>query len=141
MIAHLHRKAQVRPQCFDTAIAKYTILSKMIRKKRIRFFLKKVHSKKHFNLRIYDSRSLFVPKEMCLLVFLQTHARNVHIAQTNKDRQKSTGALTPFAAAICTMTLIAVWLKKRPSPPTITVEPWRSLRSMEEKILWMKLCR
>lgn len=72
-------------------------------------------------------------------VFFQTPARNVYVAQTNRD--ESAGTLTPFAAAICTTTLIAVWLKKRPSPPTTTVDPWRSLRSMEEKILWMKLCR
>lgn len=36
MIAYLHRKALVRPQCFDTGIAKYKIFIKMIRKKRFK---------------------------------------------------------------------------------------------------------
>lgn len=68
------------------------------------------------------------------------HAQ-AHSMHTQTNKHGHTVTLTPLAAAICTMTLMAVWLKKRPSPPTTTVEPWRSRRSMEEKILWMKLCR
>lgn len=73
----------------------------------------------------------------------RTYARNSVHMQTNTVVSKTahTVTLTPLAAAICTMTSIAVRLKKRPSPPTTMVEPWRSRRSMEEKILWMKLCR
>lgn len=71
---------------------------------------------------------------MCTLTCQHAHTNNV-----SKPLHMVT--LTPLAAAICTMTWVAVWLKKRPSPPTTMVEPWRSRRSMEEKTLWMKLWR
>lgn len=48
---------------------------------------------------------------------------------------------TPLAAAICTIVSIADLLKYRPSPPTTSDDPWRSFRSMEKNMLWMKFSR